>query len=372
LNDFIPVSEPLLTGNEKAYLQNCIDTGWISSEGPFVGCFERAVADWCGVRHAVAVTNGTAALHVAVGSLPFKPGDEILMPDFTIISCALAIIENGCTPVLVDSDPETWAMDAKQLQAKITARTRGVMVVNIYGHPVDMAVVNGLAARHGLYVIEDAAEGLGSTAYGKPGGALGHVAALSFYANKLISTGEGGMVLTNDDTTAENARALRNLCFRTDRRFLHSRIGHNHRMTNIQAAVGLAQMERIETFIKRRRSMGRLYLKGLSGLPVQLPAEREWASNIYWMFGLVLDDDVPCDAEEFTRRLAESNIQTRPFFLGMHEQPVLQEMGLFKGESYPVSARLARRGFYLPSGQAITDGQIERVCREVRKIFKTL
>lgn len=372
MSDFIPVSEPLLTGNEKAYLAECIDTGWISSEGPFVGRFERAVADWCGVRHGVAVANGTAALHVAVGSLPFEPGDEILMPDFTIISCALAIIENGCRPVLVDSDPETWAMDAELLEARITDRTRGIMVVNMYGHPVDMAVVDELAKRHGLYVIEDAAEGLGSTAYGRPGGGLGHVAALSFYANKLVSTGEGGMVLTNDDDAAENARALRNLCFRTDRRFLHSRIGHNHRMTNIQAAVGLAQMERIETFIERRRSMGRLYLEGLAGLPVQLPAEREWATNIYWMFGLVLDDDVPCDAEEFSRRLAERNIQTRPFFLGMHEQPVLRDMGLFAGESYPVSARLARRGFYLPSGQAITDEQIGRVCRAVREVFATL
>lgn len=372
VSDFIPVSEPLLTGNEKAYLQECIDSGWISSEGPFVARFEQAMADYCGVRHGVAVTNGTAALHVAVGSLPFEPGDEIIMPTFTIISCALAILENGCTPVLVDCDPETWTMDTDQLRARITDRTKGIMVVNMYGHPEDMAVVDELAEKHGLHIIEDAAEGLGATAYGRPGGSLGHVSALSFYANKLISTGEGGMVLTDNDELAENARALRNMCFRPDRRFLHTRIGHNHRMTNIQAAVGLAQLEQIQRFIDRRRSMGRLYLEGLAGLPIQLPAEREWATNIYWMFGLVLDDSVPCDAAEFSRRLAELNIQTRPYFLGMHEQPVFHSMGLFRDEHHPVAERLSRRGLYLPSGQAITDGQIERVCRAVRDVFESL
>ncbi|MEI6336474.1 MAG: DegT/DnrJ/EryC1/StrS family aminotransferase, partial [Methylococcaceae bacterium] len=307
----------------------------------------------------------------SVDALGIGLGDEVILPAFTIISCITQIIRSGATPVLVDSDPLTWNMDVTQIEAKITPRTKAIMVVHIYGLPVDMEPVLDIAKRYGLKIIEDAAEMLGQTYRGKPCGSFGDLSTFSFYPNKHITTGEGGMIVTDDDELAETCRSLRNLCFQPQKRFVHERLGWNLRMTNMQAALGLAQLERLNEFVVCKRTMGALYTELLKGLPcVQLPlAKTDYAENIYWVFGLVLNDDVPFDAEEAMRRLSAKGIGTRPFFWPMHEQPVLQRKGLFDAERYPVAERLARRGFYLPSGLALTDEQIERSADAVKEII---
>lgn len=367
----IPVNEPLLDGKEGEYVAECIRTGWISSAGEFIKKFEESWAAYCGMKHGIAVSNGTTALQVAVGCLDLEPGDEIIMPTFTIISCAMAIVTQGGVPVLVDSDPRTWCMDVGQVEAKITPRTRAIMPVHIYGHPVDMDPLLELADRHGLVIIEDAAEVHGAEYKGRRCGGLGDISTFSFYANKIITTGEGGMVLTDDDDTAEQARRLRNLSFLPERRFFHKQLGYNFRLTNMQAAVGLAQIERIESLVERKRRMGAAYNEQLGDVDVlQLPVEEPWAKNVYWMYGLVLDESTGMDAVAFARQLADRGVMTRPFFLGMHEQPVFHEMGLFEGESYPVAERMARQGLYLPSGMALTMEQIDTVCRAVRDVLE--
>lgn len=375
----IPVNEPLLDGNEKKYLAECIDTGWISSEGPFVARFEEKMAAAAGRRHGIAVCNGTAALEIAVAALDLQPGDEVIMPAFTIISCAAALVRRGCVPVLVDSDPVTWNVDVEKLKAKIETeieikgnrKIKAIMVVHIYGLPVDMDPVLRIAEKYGLKVIEDAAEMHGQTYNGRPCGSFGDLSVFSFYPNKHITTGEGGMVLTDDDALAERCRSLRNLCFQK-KRFVHEALGYNFRMTNLQAALGVAQLERLEEFVARKRRMGRYYTERLlrvEGLALMKP-KTYYAENIYWVYGLVLKDEVPFDAEEAMRRLGEQGIGTRPFFWPMHEQPVFRKMGLFEGEQHQVAERLARRGFYIPSGMALTDGQMDEVVGAIKDLMR--
>jgi len=283
----IPVSQPLLGEREAAYVAQCMQSGWIASGGRFVDAFEAGWAAYCRRRHGVAVGNGTAALQAAVAALELQPGDEVILPSFTIISCALAVIRAGATPVLVDSDPSTWTMDVAQLAARITGRTRAVMPVHIYGHPVDMDPVLELAERHGLAVIEDAAEAHGAeylsgrregAGMWRRCGGFGRMSTFSFYANKIVTTGEGGMVLTDDDSLARRLRGLRNLCFGPERRFRHEAEGFNFRLTDLQAAVGLAQIERIDQVLARKRWMADAYRDRLAGLPgLTLPAEASWA-----------------------------------------------------------------------------------------------
>ncbi len=366
----IPVSEPLLHESARAYVDECMRTSWISSEGRFIREFEDAWAAYCGMEHGIAVTSGTTALQVAMASLGLEPGDEVIMPAFTIISCALAIIEAGATPVLVDSDPRTWCMDVEQVAARITPRTRAIMPVHMYGHPVDMDPLLVLAEKHDLYVVEDAAEAHGAEYKGRKAGGMGDLSCFSFYANKIITTGEGGMVLARTAEHAERLRSLRNLAFRSDRRFFHTELGHNYRLTNVQAAIGLSQVEHIDEHVRRKRRMGEAYTERLAGLSLELPVEEAWATNVHWMYGVVLADDVAYDAEEFARRLRNEGVDTRPFFIGMHEQPVLLERGLFAGERHPVAERIARRGLYLPSGLTLTDEQIETVCGAVRLVLR--
>jgi len=371
MSDFIPVNEPLLDGNEKKYLAECIDTGWISSEGPFVKRFEEEFAARVGRKHGIAITNGTAAIDAAVEALGIGPGDEVILPTFTIISCVMQIVRSGATPVLVDSDPLTWNMDVTQIEAKITPRTKAIMVVHIYGLPVDMDPVLDLCQRYGLKLIEDAAEMIGQTYRGKPCGSFGDISTVSFYPNKHITTGEGGMILTDDDDLAEQCRELRNLCFKPGKRFVHERLGWNLRMTNLQAALGVAQLEQLDAFLEKKRRIGRRYNELLADLPgVQLPlVHTEYAENIYWVYGLVLDDSVEFDAEEAMSRLTKLGVGCRPFFYPMHQQPVLRERGLFEGESYPVAEQIYQRGFYVPSGLALTDDQILRVADALKQIF---
>jgi perosamine synthetase len=368
----IPVNQPLLDGAEKKFLLECIETGWISSEGPFIKHFEENFAARVDRKHGVAVCNGTAALDAAVEALGILPGDEVILPAFTIISCINQIVRAGAKPVLVDSDPATWNMDVSQITDKITPRTKAIMVVHIYGLPVDMDPVLDIARQHSLKVIEDAAEMHGQDYKGRPCGSFGDISTFSFYPNKHITTGEGGMIVTNDDRLAEECRSLRNLCFQPQKRFVHERLGWNLRMTNMQAALGLAQLERLDEFVTRKRRMGQRYTELLSGIPViELPLARtEYAENIYWVYGLVLKDEVPLDAEEAMRRLQAEGVGTRPFFWPMHEQPVFQKMSLFAEDSHPVSERLARRGFYIPSGLALTESQMDQVAETLYKVLR--
>jgi len=367
---FIAVNEPLLDGNEKKYLCECVDTGWISSEGPFVQQLETGMARKMGRQHGIAVCNGSVALDVAVAALNLGAGDEVILPTFTIISCAAAIVRAGAIPVVVDSDPVTWNMDAGQIASKITPRTRAIMVVHIYGLPVDMDPVLDLARKHGLKVIEDAAQMHGQTYKGRPCGGFGDISTFSFYPNKHVTTGEGGMVLTDDPELAERCRSLRNLCFQK-KRFVHEELGWNFRMSNLQAALGVAQLERLDDFIARKRAMGRRYTEGLASIPgIQLPlATTRYSENVYWVYGIVIGDDYPFDADAAMKQLGEEGIGTRPFFFPMHKQPVFLKRGLFAGESYPVAERLARRGFYIPSGLALTESQSERVISAVKRLF---
>jgi perosamine synthetase len=371
MNNFTPVNEPLLNGNEKKYLVECIDTGWISSEGPFVKKFEEQFAARVNRKYGIAVCNGTAALDAAIEALGVGPGDEVIMPTFTIISCIGQIVRSGAKPVLVDSDPITWNMDVSQIEAKITARTKAIMAVHIFGLSVDMDPLLDIAHRYGLKVLEDAAQMHGQTYKGRQCGSFGDISTFSFYPNKHITTGEGGMIVTDDDRLAEDCRSLRNLCFQPQKRFVHERLGWNLRMTNMQAALGLAQLERLDEFVTKKRLMGRRYTELLSDLPdLQLPLTRtDYAENIYWVYGMVLDNSIGLDAEEAIKRLAARGIGSRPFFYPMHQQPVLKKKGLFEGESYPIAERISRQGFYIPSGMALTERQIERVVETVRNIF---
>ncbi|AFY76778.1 MAG: DegT/DnrJ/EryC1/StrS family aminotransferase [Hydrococcus sp. C42_A2020_068] len=368
----IPVNEPLLDGNEKKYLNKCIDTGWISSEGPFIRQFEEQFAARVGRKYGIAVSNGSVAIDAAIAALKIGKGDEVILPTFTIISCAAAIVRVGAVPVVVDCISDTWNMDVRQIEAKITPRTKAIMVVHIYGLPVNMDPVLALADKYGLYVIEDAAEMHGQTYRDRPCGSFGTISTFSFYPNKHITTGEGGMILTDDEHLAERCRSLRNLCFQPHQRFVHEELGWNFRMTNLQAAIGVAQLERLDEFVARKRHIGQLYTKLLSNIPqLQLPLPKtDYATNIYWVYGIVLNDEVPFDAKEAMHRLGQYKIGTRPFFWCMHEQPVFRRMGLFEGVSCPIAEKLARRGFYIPSGMALTDEQIGQVAQVLREVIQ--
>jgi len=372
----IPVNQPLLDGNEAKYLAECIATGWISSEGPFVRNLEEGMAALVGQRHGIAVMNGSVALDVAVAALGIGPGDEVILPTFTIISCASAITRAGATPVVVDSDSLTWNIDATQIEAKITSRTKAIMVVHIYGLPVNMDPVLELAKRHGLKIIEDSAEQIGQEYRRASGevrqvGSFGDVATVSFYPNKHVTTGEGGMVLTSDETLAARCRDLRNLCFGKKQRFVHEELGWNFRMSNLQAAVGVAQLERLPQTIEKKRLIGAWYDELLGDIATveRLPPHTPYADNIHWVYGVVLKDSVPFDAEEAMRRLTAQGVGVRPFFWPMHEQPVLRKMGFFNDISCPVAERIARRGFYIPSGVALTRQQAEVVAQSLRRVL---
>jgi perosamine synthetase len=368
----IPVNRPLLDGNEKKYLDECIESGWISAEGPFVKKLEAGFAQLMGCAYGVAVCNGSVAIEVALAALRIGAGDEVILPTFTIISCASAIVRAGAIPVVVDCQPDTWNLDPALLAAKITSRTKAIMVVHIFGLPVDMDSIVELARTHGLFIIEDAAEQQGQTYKGRPVGSLGDIATVSFYPNKHVTTGEGGMVLTNDKVLADRSRDLRNLCFDKERRFIHEELGWNFRMSNLQAALGVAQLERIEAIVAKKRQMGRWYQQRLAGHALlQLPLERtEYARNIYWVFGVVLDDRLPFDAVEARARLRAKGIDTRHFFWPIHEQPVFRNWGWFTNEHCPNAERLARRGFYLPSGVALAEEEVEASAAALLEILQ--
>lgn len=367
MSDYIPVNTPLLNGNEKKYLNQCIESGWISSEGPFVKALEENLAKKVNRQYGVAVCNGSVALELAVKALEIGEGDEVIMPTFTIVSCVLAVIRAGAVPVLVDSDLETWNMDVSQIESKITPRTKAIMVVHIYGLPVEMAPILALAKKYDLKIIEDAAEMLGQTYYEQPCGSFGDISTFSFYPNKLVTTGEGGMVVTNDPKIAERAQLLRNLAFTPHQRYHHEEMGWNFRMSNLQAAVGLAQFERWDEFVNKKRAIGHYYTEHLKELSeLQLPiTQTAYAENIYWVYGIVLKEPA-LSAAELMSQLHQQGIGCRAFFYPMHCQPVFLKRGLFQGECYPNAEKLAEKGLYIPSGLALTEAQMECVVKKVK------
>ncbi len=365
-NKPIPVNTPLLTGNEIKYLSECIESGWISSEGPFVQKFEQDFSGFIGCDYGIAVANGTAALDVAIAALGIGPGDEVILPTFTIISPIMQVIRSGATPVLVDSCMDTWNMDVQQVAMKITKKTKAIIAVHIYGLPADLNPLLEICKANNIYLIEDAAEMHGQTYYSQKVGSFGDISTFSFYPNKHITTGEGGMILTNNINLAERCRKLRNLAFEPDKqRFVHYELGWNYRMTNLQAALGLAQLEKIEEHILKKREIGKLYHEGLKKIDgFQLPLEKtEYAENIYWIFGLVAD----CESRknDLVSKLNSQKIGTRPFFWCMHEQPVFKEMGIFYGEKYPIAEMIARCGFYLPSGLGLDTIDVKRILQVI-------
>lgn len=369
----IPVNTPLIGNKEKEYLIKCIETGWISSEGPYVEQFEKEMATYAERKYGIAVCNGTAALEIAAKAIGICEGDEVIMPSFTIISPAQAISKLGAKPILVDSDFETWNMDVSKIEEKINSKTKAILVVHIYGLPVDMDPILQLCQKYSLKLIEDAAEMHGQTYKGKMCGSFGDVSIFSFYPNKHITTGEGGMIVTNDKKLSEKCKSYRNLCFRPNERFVHDEIGWNYRMTNLQAALGVAQLEQINQFIIRKREIGALYRTLLSGMEdkIILPLQStDYADNIYWVFGIILKDSVNMNANQMITKLQSLGVGCRPFFFPMHKQPVYNKLGWYLNESYPVAEKMAQNGFYIPSGLGISDGEIHEVVKILKGILE--
>ena len=361
----IPVWEPVLDGNEKRYVLDCLETNWISSLGSYITRFEESIAAYCGVPHGVATSSCTTALHLALIALGIGPGDEVLVPDFTLIVSANTVIQAGARPVLVDSDPKTWCIDPNRLEEKIGPKTRAIMPVHMYGHPCDMPAIEGIARRHGLLVIEDCAEAHGAEIAGRKVGGLGDAACFSFYGNKILTTGEGGMVLCRDAALAERMRLLRNQAF-DQPRFVHREIGYNYRLTNVQAAIGLAQAEKLQEKVVRKREIAHWYAEAFAGVAdVELPWEAPGAKNVYWMYGVKLGDSFRRGRDGVMALMKEKGVETRAFFCPMHRQPVFAGRNpLFPDTSgdYPVSDDLWKRGLYLPSGLGLTRAQVREVA----------
>ncbi len=363
LDRFIPVAEPVLTGNELAYVTDCVTSSWVSSIGKYIPRFEEEFARFCGVRYGVATSNGTTALHLALAILGIGPGDEVIVPTLTFIATANVVRYTGATPVFADSEPRTWNIDPADVARKITRRTKAIIPVHLYGHPAEMDAINALAREHNLVVIEDAAEAHGAAYQGRRVGALARLAAFSFYGNKIITTGEGGMLTTDDDALAEQARWLRDHGMSPTRRYWHPVIGYNYRLTNLQAALGVAQMERIEEFIARKRAIATLYSDLLRGTPgITLPPEAPWAKNVYWMFSILVDDAFGLGRDPLMAHLKSRGIDSRPFFHPIHTMPPYAT-----GTSLPVAERLSRQGINLPSSVALTDDDVRRVVRAIQE-----
>lgn len=361
----IPVCEPLLDGEEERYVLDCLRSNWVSSSGAYLAAFEERFSRYCNAAYGVACSSGTGAIHLALAALEIGAGDEVIIPCFTLIASANMVILTGARPVLVDVDPKTWCIDPLQIEAKLTPRTKAIMVVHMYGHPCDMDSILEVARRHGIFVIEDAAEAHGAEYRGRKVGAIGDVGCFSFYGNKILTTGEGGMVVTNNARIAEQARLLRNQAFEHPR-FVHRFMGFNYRLTNVQAAIGMAQCEHLEEKVARKRTLARWYTERLGGYPhLELPSEAPWAKNVYWMYGVVLRESFGRSRDETMQMLQARGIETRAFFFPLHRQPVFQQ-GVdprFPGVSgsYPVSERLGRCGLYVPSGLRLTEQDVSTV-----------
>lgn len=369
---FIPVAAPVIGEREIAYVTDAIKSGWVSSIGEYVDRFEAAFADYIGVRRAIAVSNGTAALHLALHALEIKPGDEVIIPNLTFAATAHTVLQVGATPVLVDIEPDTWCIDPRAVEQAMTPRTRAIMPVHLFGHPADMDSLMTLARDNNLLVIEDAAEAHGAAVGGRRVGSIGHVAGFSFYGNKIITMGEGGMLTTNDDELALRLRFLKDHGMSKERRYFHTELAFNYRLTNLQAALGLAQLEQIETFISKKRQLFGWYQEALADVPgVTLNVERSGYGNVFWMVCVVLGDKIKITRDEVCAKLKARGIDTRPFFVPMDEMPHMSKFRSISAssESCPVSARLAQRGFSLPSGCGLTHQLVSHVTDVLANII---
>jgi len=393
----IPVNEPRLGKNTLKYAADCIETGWISSAGSYIKRFEEEFARYLGVRFAITTTSGTTALHLALAALGIGPGDEVVVPDHTMIAVPYAVLYTGAKPVLLDVDRETFGLDPDRVRdflkkecrhdrrrktvtnKRTGRRVRALLPVHLFGHPCRMDEILSLAAEFGLPVVEDAAEAHGALYYpggnktrAKMAGTMGDIGCFSFYANKILTTGEGGMVVTSDPALAERARRLKDLAHDPSRRFRHTELAYNYRMTNVQAAIGLAQLEEIDRFIVLKQKMAAAYRKGLAGVPgLVLPAEKPWARNVYWMYAVLVEPAFGMSRDELMKRLKEREIDTRTFFIPVRRQPLFADDPDYAGVRCPVSDELAKTGFYLPSGLALTSAQNKDVCAAVKDIRKT-
>jgi perosamine synthetase len=359
----IPIAEPLLKGKEKEYVLDCIERNWISSKGDYVKKFEEGFSRYCGVKYGVATTSGTTALHLAMEALGVKHGDEVIMPSFTMAATAFAVLYTGAKPVFVDSEIRTWNIDVEKIEEKITKNTKAIMVVHTYGHPAEMDAIRDIAEDNELYVVEDAAEAHGAEYKGRKAGSLGDVACFSFYANKIITTGEGGMIVTDNEEIAEKARMLGDMAFVKERRFLHPKVGFNYRLTNLQAALGLAQLECIEELVAIRRINARLYnslLKDVEG--ITLPPELSHVKNVYWMYSILVEPEFGISRDELMKKLERKGIETRTFFIPMHMQPFFPK----NKEEYPVAVALSEKGLNLPSGATLSKEDISYVAEVIR------
>ena len=362
---WIPVAAPVLGGNEKRYVMDCLESTCIGSTGAYIGRFEAAFAEFCGARHAISCSNGTTALHLALLALGVGAGDEVIVPTLTFVATANAVTYCGARAVFVDSEPDTWNIDPALIEAKITPHTKGIIAVHLFGHPADMDPVLSVARRHRLFVLEDAAQAHGAEYKGRKAGSLGDAATFSFFGNKIITTGEGGMVVTNDDTVAGKVRLLKNHGMDPDRHYWHPIIGYNYRMTNIAAAIGLAQLEKVEWQLERRREVVgwyREHLRGADGVVWQ--SEKEWARHVWWMFSVALDDELSVDRDAVMRNLYERGIETRPFVHPLHTLPPYRES--CDGETFPVAERIARRGLNLPTWAGLTREEVGYVGESLR------
>ncbi len=363
----LPVMEPSLGGNELKYVSDCIASNWISSQGEYVNRFEQIFRDYVSVDFSLSTTSGTTALHLALMGLGVGPGDEVIVPDLTFGASANAVIHCGAKPVFADVDRNTWTIEPSAIAAKITQRTKAIMPVHLYGHPCDMGPILDIAGRHRLFIVEDCAEALGAEYQGKKVGGLGDAGCFSFFANKVITTGEGGMVTTNNRKLYEKMVSLRDHGMSKEKRYWHLYAGFNYRMTNLQAAIGLAQMERIEDFLKYRLDVVARYNQHLCKVPgICLPPAAEWAKNIYWLYSVIVDEHASMvDRDVIAARLADRGIETRPFFYPLHGQPP------YRGDatdSYPVTEWLAPRGLSLPTANGIGLDEVDRVCAAISKI----
>jgi perosamine synthetase len=357
--NFIPVAEPVLQGREREYVLECLDSGWISGSGKFVDRFEEEFARFCGARYAVTVANGTVALHLALLAAGVAPGDEVIVPDLTYVATANAVTYCGGRVVLADVDPLTWCLDPDDVKRKVTRATRAIIPVHLFGHPADMDPILNLARTCGLKVIEDAAEAHGATYKDRPVGSLGDVATFSFYGNKIITTGEGGMITTNNDQMAAQIRQLRGQGMDPRRRYWFPIVGYNYRMTNVQAAIGLAQLEHVNWFVERRRAVAAAYKHHFDRSEITLPHEAAWARNVFWLYSVCLPPRV--NRDRVMLAMAERGIETRPFFFPTHVTPSYAEPD---GDArYPVTTDVSSRGISLPSSASLGDEDIGMISR---------
>jgi perosamine synthetase len=367
----IPVAAPQIGQRELDYVAEALRAEEISGTGGrFLGRFEREFAGYCNCSHGVAMSSGTTALHLAVASVGIGPGDEVLVSTLTNMATFFAVLYQGATPVPVDVEEDTWNLNPDLLGKLLTPKTKAILVVHLYGHPVDMDPVLDFANRHHLYLIEDVAEAHGALYKGRKAGSLGDVGCFSFYANKIITTGEGGMITTSNPAIAERARSLRGLAFGRESKFMHKDIGFNYRMTNIQAALGCAQLEKIEEVIENKRRVARLYTEQLAGLiEIQLPIEKPFARSVYWMYHVVLRGFNQANRDLVMQFLLDRGIETRPAFIPYNQQEVFIQRGMTRPHLCPVANRVAEAGFYLPSSASLTTEEIDSVCRNLKDVL---